>query len=59
MPRQVVQHVQDIIQRRIVQAGIDADPEDVVHHEVGIRQVAHTTMWYVAVRGLAEKVAAE
>ena len=30
----------DVLQPRAIEARIDADPEDVVHHEVGVLQVA-------------------
>src|ERR1700731_1406689 len=41
------------------QAGVDADPEHVVHYEIGVRQIADDAIIAAIIRRLPEQVTAE
>ena len=49
----------DVVEHFSGQAGIHADPEDVVHHEIGVGQLAEDAVFAVLVDGLAKKIAGE
>src|SRR5450755_3814169 len=48
-----------VIDHRLRDAGVKANPENVVHYKVGVFQIANHAPLNVAVGGLAQQIAAE
>ena len=55
----VVHYVQHKVDLLFAKPVVDADPEDVLHHEVGVRHLTDDTVFDVAVGRLAHQIAAE
>ena len=59
LPDELPQHPHHVVDRLIPQPRIDADPEGLIHHEVGVGEVADPPVLHVRIGGLADEVAGE
>src|SRR6266576_1076718 len=55
----LMESLRHVIDHRLRDAGVKADPENVVHHKVGVPQIADHAPLNVAIGGLAKQVAAK